>query len=268
MAATDTVLSRRTSALAAWELPLGAAILAADAAGPDGFRPADVRFFFLLFTNWMGDDHLRPGADVDPTQIRRALGHLADEGLAASAGGRPPTWTLAAAGVVRLVEAITDPRTPRRFEEVLLLATVATSYADTIAARVRSGGRGDERRVRARLDPRGILRAERRRLADALLDAEERRDAGPELADAARAALSAGADPVAAAAALEAKGLRYQLHPVRPLREVMAALPPALRRFELERGLTLRARAMFAPRCEDLRARIGILERLEAELGR
>ncbi len=272
MRSTDTVITQRASALSSWEVPLTAALLAADAAAPDGFRPADVRFYFLLFTNWMGDDHLRPGADLDATQVRRALRHLAGDGLAREAArddaatARGPRWSLTSPGIVRLVEALTDPRAPRRFEEVVLLATVAASYAGTIAARVRGGGRGDERRVRARLDPRVILRAERRRLADALVDLEARRDAGPALAAAARRALAEGADPIEAAAALEARGLRYQLHPVRPLREVLAALPEPLRRFELERGLALRARAVFAPLCEDLRARIGLLERLEGEL--
>jgi hypothetical protein len=268
---TDTVISRRTSALSAWEVPLLAALLAADAASPTGFRPQDVRFFFLLFTNWMGDDHLRPGADLDATQVRRTLQRLASDGLAqALAAGRAPRWSLASAGVVRLVEALTDPLAPRRFEEIVLTATVAASYVDTIAARVRGGpagtsGRGssaEERRVRARLDPRAILRAEHRRLAGALADLEARRDAGPVLAAAAREALAAGADPLGAAARLEAAGLPYQLHAMRPLRELLEALPEPLRRFEMEEGLELRARWMFAPLCEELRARMAVLARL------
>ncbi|MDP2305164.1 MAG: hypothetical protein Q8P18_03975 [Pseudomonadota bacterium] len=277
MHSADTVISRRTSALAAWEVPLLAALLAADAASPTGFRPQDVRFFFLLFTNWMGDDHLRPGADLDATQVRRTLQRLAGDGLAHGVGaGRAPRWSLVATGVVRLVEALTDPRAPRRFEEVVLIATVAVSYVDTIAARARGGagasgapggasgvGRTAERRVRARLDPRAILRAERRRLGDALADLEARRDAGLVLGAAAREALAAGADPLGAAARLEAEGRPYQLHAMRPLHELIEALPEPLRRFEMEQGMELRARWMFAPLCEELRGRIAVLARLE-----
>jgi hypothetical protein len=258
--ASDSVLTRRASGLAAGSVPLAAALLAADAAGAGTFRPQDVRFFFLLFTNWMGDDHLRPGADVDPTQVRRTLAHLAADGLAE---GVSPRWSLTAAGIVRLVDTLTDPRAARRFEEVVLLATVAASYAETIAARV---GGGDARRVRQRLAPRAILRAERRRLADALADMEARRDAGPELAEAARAALAEGLDPVDVALRLEADGPPYQLHPMRPLRDVLATMPADMRRFEVERGLALRARCLFAPLAEELRARIAVLERLEASL--
>jgi hypothetical protein len=264
---TDTVISQRKSALAALGVPLPAAVLAADAAVPTGFAPQDVRFFFLLFSNWMGDDHLRPGADLDATQVRRTLQTLAAAGLATGVAGRPPRWSLTADGVVRLVDTLTDPRAPRRFEEVVLLVTVATSYAGIITRRAAGRGGADERRVRARLDPRAILRAERRRLSDALVDLEARRDAGPRLAEAARAALAAGADPVAAAGSLEAQGLPYQLHPMRPYGELIAALPPALARFEVEEGLALRARTMFGPLAEELRARIGILERLEGTLG-
>jgi hypothetical protein len=262
---SDSVLSRRASAIAAWELPLAAALLAADAATPDGFRPADVRFFFLLFTNWMGDDRLRPGADLDPTQIRRALALLAGHGWARSVAARPPRWALEPPGVLQLVDTITDPRAPRRFEEVVLLATVARSYVDTIAARVRGGGRGDERRLRARLDPRAILRNERRRLQDALTDLEARRDAGPAMAAAAAAALERGATPLAFARTYAEEGPPYQLHPMRPFPELLATLPAALQRFEVAEAPTLRAQWMFAPLCASLRAQIAILERMEAD---
>jgi hypothetical protein len=268
MIESDSVITRRASALGSWEVPLVSALLAADTVGDGGFRPADVRFFFLLFTNWMGDDRLRPGADLDPTQVRRALGHLAEQGWARAVSTRPPRWTLAPAGVVQLVDSLTDPRAPRRFEEVVLLAMVARSYADTIAGRVRAGGQGDERRVRSRLDARTILRAERRRLQDALSDLEARRDAGLRMAAAAKAALEAGATPVEVAARLAADGPPYQLHPMRPYEDVLAALPEPLRRFEVLEGPAMRARWMFAPLCEELRARIGILERLEGDVRR
>lgn len=264
----DTVTHKRASALSTWQAPLLAAILAADATAPEGFGPRDVRFFFLLFSNWMGDDRLRPGADLDPTQVRRTLSHLSSEKLAnAVSGGRAPRWRLTVPGVARLVDELTDPRAVRRFEEVILLANVAAAYAETIVTRVCTGGRAEERRVRSRLNPRAILRAERRRLEDALVDLEARRAAGPEMAAAARAALAAGDDPVRAAARLEASGVRYQLHPMRPLREVLAALPEPLRRYELDRGVEARARWMFGPLCDEVRARIALIASLEVEIG-
>ena len=127
---------KRFSGLAGSAVALAAGILAADAT-MSGFRAQDVRFYFLLFTNWMGDDHLRPGTDLDATQVRRTLSHLVDQGLATAKNGG---WTLTGDGIVRLVDEVTDPRASRRFEEVVLLATVATSYADGITAGVRPLG--------------------------------------------------------------------------------------------------------------------------------
>lgn len=242
-------------------LPFHAALLAADAT-TSPFRPQDVRFYFLLFTNWMGDDRLQPGSDLDATQTRRALEALARAGAATTEGGRPPRWQLTPSGVGELVERITDPRRPKRLEEVVLLATVAGAYGALIARRARAGGGADERRARARLDPAAIVRAEVRRLTDALDDMERRREAGPRLAEAGRAALARGLSPTDAATAVARGGLPYQLHPMRPLPELVATLPAALQVYELTEGPAWRAQAMFAPLAEELRARIRILEGL------
>jgi hypothetical protein len=158
------------------------------------------------------------------------------------------------------VETITDARIQRRFEEVILLAAVAASYVDAVAARL---GGAEARRVRARLNRQAILRGERQRLEAALADLDARHAAGPAIGAAGRSAIERGADLAAAAAAVERSGAPYQLHPMRPFREVIGALPPALARYELTRGPDERARWIFGPLAEELRARIGILERLE-----
>ena len=56
--------------------------------------------------------------------------------------------------------------------------------------------------------------------------------------------------------------LSYQLHAMRPLRELIRALPAPLQRFEMEHGMALRTRWMFTPLCDELVARIAILDRL------
>jgi len=261
----DDLLSARFGALSAHATVTQAALLAADVSGAEGFRPTDVRFFFLLFTNWMEDDRLRPGLDVDLTQVRRALARLVGEGLAVTlGGGRAPRYRLLPGGVLALVEALTDPRAPRTFEEVVFLATAAASYRDAIADRVRGEPRAPDRIVRARLDPVRILRAERRRLEGAVADLEERVASGLRMEEVARAA--PGLAPVALAERLRAEVGGYQLHPMRSLEELVAPLPAEMARFELGPGMGLRARALFSPLLEQLRARVGILERLEGTL--
>jgi hypothetical protein len=54
---------------------------------------------------------------------------------------------------------------------------------------------------------------------------------------------------------------------MRSLGELVAVLPPAMARFELGPGMGLRARALFAPLLEQMRARVAILERLERTVG-
>lgn len=261
----EDLLSARFGALAAHATVTQAALLAADVAHAEGFRPTDVRFFFLLFTNWMEDDRLRPGLDLDLTQVRRALARLVAEGRAVTLGaGRAPRYRLLPAGILALVEALADPRTPRTFEEVVFLATAAASYRDAIAERVRGEPRAPDRIVRDRLDPARILRAERRRLLGAVTDLEERVAAGLQMEALARDA--GGLAPAALAARIRAEVGGYQLHPMRSLEELVALLPGPMARFELGPGMGLRARALFAPLLEQLRARIAILERLEETL--
>lgn len=224
-----------------------------------------MRFFFLLFTNWMEDDQLHPGRDLDLTQVRRALVRLVHEDQAEILGsGRAPRYRLKPAGVLVLVEAVTDPRTPRTFEEVVFLATTAATYRDTLAARLRGEPRAPDRIVHTRLDPVRILRAERRRLEGAVVDLEERVASGLRMEVVAR---EAGAQPPEVLAELlRAEVGGYQLHPMRSLGELVSKLPPGMARFELGPGMGLRARVLFSPLLEQLRARIGILERLEETL--
>jgi hypothetical protein len=55
-----------------------------------GFRASDVRFFFLLFTNWIEHDVLRPDQDLDLTQVRRVLARLDEQGWLERSGTTPP----------------------------------------------------------------------------------------------------------------------------------------------------------------------------------
>lgn len=254
-----SALSTRAGQVSAHGTVLTAALLAADSAGSGHFRPVDVRFFFLLFTNWMEDDLLRPGVDLDLTQVRRVLARLVAEGHAHQASGRRPAYGLRPEGVVHLVDLLVDPRTPRSFEETVFLATAAASYRDAIAQRARGAARAPEARVYARLDPVRILLAERRRLEGAVHDLDDRVRHGLEMEALART----GPDDVPGMSRLlQSRGATYQLHPMRNFAELVATLPPALARFELGPGMGLRARTLFSPLADQLRARITILDRL------
>jgi hypothetical protein len=256
---------------------LQAALLAAHGAGArvGGFRASDVRFFFLLFTNWVEHDVTRPSQDIDLTQVRRALERLCrsggaervDESLRRKAP-RGRRYVLTEAGLVSLAEALAGlDRAP--FDEALFVACFAASYRKPILARVQ--GRGPalsataRRRVAQVLDPVRILRAARRGTAAVLADLEERVRSSLALEEAARGALGQGASEEQVVRSWESLG-SYQLHRVRPLAEVLLALPEDLRRFELAEGMGVRARLLFAPLAERARAELVLLERLEQHL--
>lgn len=249
---SDIVISLRDSGLAGRWTPVVAALLAAEVAG-QGFRATDVRFWYHLVSNWIEADRLHAERELELTQVRRVLERLEGEGWAAREGR---TWRLTNAGVVGLAEALTDPAAPRRFEETLLVAFLIRAYRSAVLARLR--GTPAERRLAARFELRRFLTAERRRLDAVALDLEERVRDGERL----EAIALAAADPITA---VEQAGLPYQLHPMRPFREVLAPLPPALRAFEMGPAYGMRARALFAPLAAQVRAQSAALAGLARE---
>ncbi len=266
-------LAERFGQVHAQALFVQAAIVAAHgASGTSGFRATDVRFFFLLFTNWLEHDVLHPGQDLDLTQVRRALLRLGREGLVIPVASpkdsptkdspRGARFALSSAGLVALVESLVDPRPRRPFEEVLFLVCFAASYRPAVLARLGSAD-ADTRRVVGLLDPLRLLRSARSALRTLLADLDERVRSGHDLVAEAREATSEGAGPSEIARRLERRSA-YQLHRVRPFTELVASLPEDLQRFELGEGIGLRVDLLFAPLAAQARAQIAALDDLEA----
>ena len=147
---------------------------------------------------------------------------------------------------------------------MLFVVTFASSYGARVRDRVRALGapRAAPRRVAALLEPRTLVALARRRTRTLLADLEERIASGLALA----AASAQGSDEDDAIRRLEARG-SYQLHRVRPLRDVFRALPDDVRRFELEAGLALRVRLLFEPLAARARTELAALDAIEASLG-
>jgi hypothetical protein len=242
-----------------------AAILAADAArDAGGFRANDVRFYFLLFTNWVEHDLVRPDQDLELTQVRRVLERLAARGWARSSGQkararRGGAHTLTPSGVVGLVEELVAARAERTFDEMLFLVLFAASYRDLVALHDPS------KRVEDLLDPRRLLRAARSTVSSVSADLETRVAAGHAIERSVADATQRGLDAIAIARRLEQVDA-YQLQRIRSLSELFASLPDAIARHEVERGIALRRQLLFEPLAERARAELAILDRLEKQL--
>lgn len=267
------LIAERRGQLASQTVFVQAALLAAHGAGAEsgGFRAADVRFFFQLFTNWVEHDVTRPSQDLDLTQVRRTLERLRtqawleDATPAVRGGKRRPRGQhlrLTAAGLVGLSEALVAPRW-MPYEETLFVASFVAAYRGPILARANVSLEGSaRRRVGALLDARRVLRQACQATQQVLEDLEQRVRASERLAKRAAQLQARGVPEDEQARQLESLD-PYQLQRVRPYSEVLLGLPADLRRFELSEGLTLRARLLFEPLAVRTRAELSLLKRLE-----
>ncbi len=274
--ARSSPLSPRLGFVAAQATFVQAALLAAHGAGAraGGFRASDVRFFFLLFTNWAEHDVTRPSQDIDLTQVRRTLTRLRRIGWLEtvpsprSATSRGARHVLTGDGLVGLSEGLASLERPP-FEEALFTVLFAASYRSAVLVRVEGRTRNVpatvRRRVERALDPLRLLAAARKTAASVLEDLEVRVTSGLRMHEQARVGLARGLTPEVLVPQLEASD-SYQLHRVRPLRELLLTLPEDLLDFELRQGMGLRAHLLFEPLAERARADVALLERLERKL--
>jgi hypothetical protein len=275
--ARSSPLSPRLGFVATQATFVQAALLAAHGAGAKagGFRASDVRFFFLLFTNWAEHDVTRPSQDIDLTQVRRTLTRLRRSGWLETVPGtsrgatsRGARHVLTGDGLVGLSEGLASLERPP-VEEALFRVLFAASYRGAVLARVEGRTRNVpatvRRRVEKALDPLRLLASARKTAASVLADLEERVHSGLQMHEQARAGLARGQSPEDLVRQMEARD-SYQLHRVKPLGELLLALPEDLRDFELREGMALRAHLLFEPLAERARAELALLERLERKL--
>lgn len=258
-------IALRHSYAGAHAIYLNAAFLAAHGAHEraGGFRASDVRFYFLLFRNWVAHDIVDPDQDIDLTQIRRALERLVDAGLARASGksrrGRQGgrSIVLETSGIAALAEELVSGTGYRALEGDLFLVTFATCYGPLLGKR--------SAKTRKILDPAALLRSASLRAERLVSDLDERVRSSNALADASRAARERGASDEDIAAGLE-KESAYQLNRVRPLATLLLSLPADLRAFELDQGMAMRCRLLFEPLAQRARAELEITRTLMRNL--
>jgi hypothetical protein len=269
----------RTSRSGLTDTLLAASLLTADLtavvdrerADVRGFMLRDVRFFFLLFRNWLELDLREPDTDIDLTQVRRACEQLAKRRRIVEVpprrrpGGRRPRtrYVLTLAGVLALVDELIAWSPDRTFEGGLFVVLFAASYRALVIRRAEQAGAPVARRHVAKvLDPRAVIATLRHALAKQRADLENRIAGGDELYAAAAAARAASATDAEIARLLERLS-PYQLQPMRPLGELLLSLPVDVRRYEMTTGITARRDLIFAPLLRQTRMQLQLLTALE-----
>jgi hypothetical protein len=265
-------LATRFAKVRAQSTLLTAAILAANGAAErsDGFRPTDVRFFFLLFANWVERDLETPGHDLDLTQVRRALDQLVAGGAAqriALRGRqlRGRRYVLEVSGVIALATELFSPRAAPPIAEALFAVCFAACYGPILAGPTTGLSALQRRRVAQLCDLKRIVREATRRVRERISDLDERIRSSLALSERAARLRARGARDDEVARRLEAEKA-YQLHHVRPFAAVIGALPKPQRGFELGPAMELRARLLFEPLAAAARAELGVWARVLEEV--
>jgi hypothetical protein len=238
-----------------------------------GFMLRDVRFYFLLFRNWLELDIREPDRDIDLTQVRRACDRLHTAGWlerikpprrrSASSHRTRARHVLSDAGVVGLVDGLLLGGPDRSFDEGLFVILFAASYGAPLVRRV--GREALRKHLLKVLDPHLIIANLRRGLARVRADLEARIEGGNRLLAASRLGREQGLDDAQIARQLE-KLDPYQLQHVRPLRELLLSFPLEVRRYEMNEGIAARSTLIFEPLLLQARAQQQILDKLELSL--
>jgi hypothetical protein len=263
-----SALATRFAKVRAQSTLLTGAILAAHGAAErgEGFRPMDVRFFFLLFANWVERDLETPGHDLDLTQVRRALDQLVAAGAAAHLGARgrhdrARRYVLDASGVLALATELFAPRTAPPLAEALFVVSFAACYGPTLAGPATGLPAAARKRLAQLCDLPRIVREAMQRVKDRIADLDERVRSSLALSEQAARLRARGEGEDEIARRLEAERA-YQLHHVRPFSAVIGSLPEAQRAFELGPAMDLRARLLFEPLAEAARAELAVWARV------
>ena len=245
-----------------------AALLAAHSvhARDGGFRAVDLRFYFRLFSNWLEQDVLRPSQDLQLTQVRRVFQGLIKQGLARSRARR---LLISELGLLELAERLVD-EVGVAFEENLFVLLFAISYRGVLTSRVLGAAPALSPEARRRLgnllDARRVGRLAVRRAERLVKDLHSRL----ELDRALETQLQGLQDDAAVpreqwVARLPGVGA-YGLERVRPLRALLAQLPPDLLHEELARGIPSRRQLLFLPLLARAREELRQLQKIVAAL--
>jgi len=229
-----------------------ASLVAAEASHAGaGFRQRDVRFFIELFSNWIRATHGEHSFPVHNAQTQRLLDRLVREGRAKRVPrSSPPVYRLTGLGLVESLSQLVNPPRLGPMEEFFLVLHLVRTYGSRLRAMVKGGEPISSAPVRVDIDQLlHVGRLIRRQTERVDLELEK-------LAlriEEAKATQALSAKLFAAGRSLEEVTLAvqrkypYELNSHKPLGELIAALPPAWGRMELEEASGQRADQIWGP---------------------
>jgi len=246
---SGTILNR-------YELFAAAGVIAAHATaigdpGVVSFRQRDVRFLFQLFANWTEKIIGSSSVPLKNTQILRYLEALVEQGfLKADRSKKQPEYRLTRAGLLELVSRIVQKREENLPDQTYFLCYFLKSYRDRLLQVAASEGATFPESLRLELesllDVKALLKQEISRLNHDIAKLSERVTGSMEAGDLAGRLYRDGAPHSEIVKTME-KRFPYELNSQKPLSELLAEIPPALAKWELEVGNKARAQLLWQP---------------------
>jgi len=261
---------RSQTLTARFELFVATATLAAHASAKQiGFRQRDVRFFTELFSNWSETDQ-EDEIEIQNVQIQRYLEFLTDEGwLKRQNKNNTPYYRLSRVGLLELLTRLVESKRPYRREHFLFLVFFVWSYHDRLQVLVRTESSQFPPSLRieleALLDVQTLLDREIRRAEKQFAKLEVRTRDAYRTSDLVRGRLDNGTALDDVVLDLEKK-IPYELNSRKPLSELISALEPDQRRWELVNGNRLRADFMWSPQVNLVTTYVRELKELKKRL--
>jgi hypothetical protein len=245
---------------------VAAAVIAAQATlGVAGFRQRDVRFFIEVFSNWLESTTHEWVFNVHNTQVQRSLDLHVSAGWARRSTRKPPRYRLTPEGLLELLQRLVHRRNLTRLDEFFLVYHILDAYNGRLKALVGQSGLLPSRRIALDvdelLDLHKLVARERALVGRAVEQLSVRADESRQTSELTRTLLRQGRDLPKAIAAVQER-FPYALNSRKPLSELLGELPEPWRRAELEDAPWRRARGLWEPTAELLRAYDLILSKL------
>lgn len=216
-----------------------------------GFRQKDFRFLLELFANWMECSLPNGTLGLHNAQVARYLEELVHQGLARkSTRGTQPRYSLTRSGVIGVLQSLVDRAAFLPLEQWFFVHYFVRQYGDRIDELAKDQGaqfpRALQLEIEALRDPAEVANRQLRHVDKEIKKLEARITEARQAALLARKLFGDGKKFEDVMAEVQKKH-PYDLNNQKPMEELFAELPEAMRRAEIERGNHERADFLWEP---------------------
>ncbi len=260
-------MPRKETLLIRHELFVSTGIIAAHAnSNSTAFRQRDVKFLIELFANWVESSLADSTLNISNTHVLRYLEALVEQGYAKRQfKGKRPIYRLTRMGLLELLNRMTLLAPSLSGEHFFFLTYFLYNYRPILLRLIENEGPQFPLALRlevtALLDFESLIQAHLQRCELEMKKLEGKIAESPKTSRLARSLYAQNMPPPKIAAEMN------RLHPFslnsrKPLRELIAEIPPDIAKWELEEGNLKRSEFIWQPTHALLKLRVELLKKL------